>query len=284
MTLSPALEEKRERLLALLRDYGKVAVAFSAGVDSTVVAKAAALACGEDAVAVTAVSESLPYGELEAARQLAVQIGIRHEVIQTSELLNDEYRQNGADRCYHCKIELYTLMEKFLPKLGVDVILNGANVDDKGDYRPGMQAALEHRVRSPLLEVGCDKSDVRELARIWNLPIWDKPASPCLSSRIAYGVEVTPERLQRVDQAELWLKEELGLRELRVRHEAHDLARIEVAPALFERLSDDILRQRLIAEFQRLGFQYVTLDLQGFRSGSLNEVLPVESLTAPREP
>lgn len=272
------LSTKRDRLLDVLRDCGRVAVAFSAGVDSTVVAKAAQLACGDRAVAVTAVSPSLAEGELDQARALAEQIGIRHVVMETGEFERDGYRRNAGDRCYHCKSELYVRLEAIFEHVGVDVVVNGANLDDRGDYRPGMQAAAEHRVRSPLIEAGFTKNDVRELARAWGLPVWDKPASPCLSSRIAYGVEATPERVGRIDAAERFLKQELGERELRVRVEANELARIEVPVAALSTLLEPARRERIVATLRALGFRYVTLDLEGFRSGSLNAALPLVEL------
>ncbi len=276
--LTAELMTKRDLLLRLLSSYGRVAVAFSAGVDSTVVAQAAQLACGTAAVAATAVSDSLAAGELESARALARQIGIRHEVLQTTEFANPDYLRNAGDRCYHCKTELYTQLEGMTEQLNVDVIVNGANVDDQGDYRPGMQAASEHQVRSPLIEAGLTKAEVRELARHWDLPVWDKPASPCLSSRIAYGLEVTPERVRRVDAAEQFLRQRLGIRELRVRHEAHDLARIEVAVEELPRLVAADLRAEITTHLRSLGFRFVTIDLDGFRSGSLNAALPLVTL------
>ncbi|RPI80430.1 MAG: ATP-dependent sacrificial sulfur transferase LarE [Planctomycetaceae bacterium] len=279
--LSPELTAKRERLIALLADCGRVAVAFSGGVDSTVVAHAAWLACRDRAVAVTAVSDSLASGEREAAERVARQIGNRPEVNETAEFENADYRRNAPNRCYFCKTELYTRLEMLAPRLGVDVIVNGANVDDQGDWRPGMQAARERAVRSPLMEVGLTKADVRELARDWGLPTWDKPASPCLSSRIAYGVEVTPERVARVDAAERFLKSEFDLRELRVRHEANDLARLEVPCDELARFLDPAIRQRISEKLHALGFKFVSLDLDGFRSGSLNAVLPLVELRSP---
>lgn len=271
------LNAKRDRLLDLLRGYGRVAVAFSGGIDSTVVAKAAQLACGERAIAVTAVSQSLATGERDEAEQLAKLIGIRHRIIQTREFENRDYLQNTPNRCYFCKTELYTRLEEIAPELDVDVIVNGANLDDRGDYRPGMTAANEHHVHSPLIEAGCTKADVRALALDWGLPTWDKPAAPCLSSRIAYGVEVTPERVARVDAAELFLKEQ-GLREFRVRHEAHELARIEVPVSELDRFLDASFRRQVSDQLHTLGFKYVTLDLDGFRSGSMNAVIPIEAL------
>lgn len=274
-TATSDIETKRDRLLQILSGYGRVAVALSAGVDSTVVAKAAQLACGDQAVAVTAVSSSLASGEQELAQEMAARIGIRHRLIQTDEFSNPDYLRNPINRCYFCKTELYTRLTELAPTLGVDVLVNGANLDDRGDYRPGMQAASEFQVRSPLIEAEFTKADVRELAQLWDLPIWDKPATPCLSSRIAYGVEVTPERVRRIDDAERFLRQELNLRELRVRCEANDLARIELPIEAISSLASPALRDKIRAKLHELGFRYVTLDLDGFRSGSMNSVLPV---------
>jgi uncharacterized protein len=290
--VNEALAEQRDRLIGILQSCGRVAVAFSGGVDSAVVAKAAQIACGEQAVAVTAVSASLASGEREEAEKLAALIGIRHRVIETQEFENPDYLKNAPDRCYFCKTELYTQLERLLrpldldSRIGVglefDVLVNGANLDDRGDYRPGMKAAREHAVRSPLIEAGLSKADVRQLAAHWNLPVWDKPATPCLSSRIAYGLAVTPERVRRVDEAEQFLRQEFGLREFRVRHEAGDLARIEVPLADLDRLIAPAARQTITQRLRQLGFKYVTLDLDGFRSGSMNAVVPLESLLAVR--
>ena len=274
----PELLVKRDVLLARLAGYGRVAVAFSGGVDSAVVARAAHEACGDKAVAVTAVSLSLASGELEQAQVVAALIGIRHVVLKTEEFANESYLANPANRCYFCKTELYSRLESRLSELGADVICNGANLDDVGDYRPGMTAAKEHSVRSPLIEAGLTKSDVRELANLWSLPCWDKPAMPCLSSRIAYGVAVTPERVRRIDAAESFLRREFGLRELRVRCEANDLARIEVALDEVTPLLNPITFQRIAHEFRSLGFRCVTLDLEGFRSGNLNALVPLDVL------
>jgi uncharacterized protein len=276
-TLPLDLSSKRDRLLELIASYGSCAVAFSGGVDSAVVAKAGQLALGDRAVAVTGTSASLAEGELEAAEQLALQIGIRHQVIDTDEFANADYLRNLPDRCFHCKTELYTQLEGLAAKLGVRVIANGANLDDQGDYRPGMVAARQHDVRSPLLECGLNKAEVRVLAAHWQLGVWDKPASPCLSSRIAYGQTVTPERVAMIDRAEQFLREH-GLRELRVRYHSDDLARIEVPLDELPRLADSALREALVDEVRSLGFKYVTLDLEGFRSGSLNQVIGVDDL------
>lgn len=264
---------KRDRLLEIVAGYGRVAVAFSAGVDSTVVAMAARLACGEDAVAVTAVSASLAAGEREQAAELAAFIGIRHLVIETREFADPNYLKNPVNRCYFCKTELYSRLVEVAPSLGVDVLANGANLDDRGDYRPGLQAAHEFQVRSPLIEADCTKADVRALARSWNLAVWDKPATPCLSSRIAYGVDVTVERVRRIDEAERFLKRTLNIDELRVRCEANDLARIELPAEVISRALSPALLDTIRAELHRLGFRYVTLDLDGFRSGSMNDAI-----------
>ncbi|VAX40131.1 ATP-utilizing enzyme of the PP-loop superfamily [hydrothermal vent metagenome] len=270
-----SLSQKTQKLLTLLKSYGSVAVAFSAGVDSTVVAKAAFLACGKKAIAVTSVSPSLATGEKEAAIGLAEQIGIEHRLIATDEFTNNDYLKNEPNRCYFCKTTLYNHLEKLLPMLEVDVIVNGANCDDLGDYRPGMLAATEHHVKSPLIDAGFTKADVRAVAKEWGLPIWDKPATPCLSSRLAYGVAVTPERLQRVDAAEQFLKQKFDLQELRVRHEANDLARIEVPVDALPRLLETTCRELITNKLLSLGFQYVTIDLNGFRSGSMNDGLHI---------
>jgi uncharacterized protein len=272
-TMTDSLTAKRDRLLELIGSYASCAVAYSGGVDSAVVAKAAQLALGDRAVAVTARSPSLADGELTQASDLARRIGIRHVVIDTRELDQPEYVRNAPDRCYHCKTELYTQMESWNETFSVAEIANGANADDVGDYRPGMQAAREHRIRSPLLECGINKAEVRELAAHWHLPVAAKPASPCLSSRIAYGEPVTPERLAMIDLAETFLRES-GFRNLRVRYHHGDLARIEVPVEELANLVDSTFRQRLVIRLGQLGFKFITLDLVGFRSGSLNALLP----------
>jgi uncharacterized protein len=266
------LDQKRVRLLSQLEQLESCAVAFSAGVDSTVVAKAAQLALGDNAVAVTGTSASMAAGELEEAKKLAALIGIRHVVVPTDEFTQADYLRNAPDRCYHCKTELYTQLDGLLPELGVKHVVNGANVDDLGDYRPGMRAATELAVRSPLAECGLTKADVRELARQWDLPVWDKPATPCLSSRIAYGEAVTPERLAMIDQAEQFLRLH-GLRTVRVRYHKGDLARLEVPVEVMERLVDPSFRGALTAQLRMIGFKFITLDLEGFRSGSLNQLI-----------
>lgn len=277
------LTTKREQLLETLRALRTCVVAFSAGVDSAVVAKAAALALGDGALAVTGVSPSLAAGELEQARDVARRIGIRHQEIATDEMSQPQYTSNAPDRCYHCKTELYRQIQLWQRQHQVPdaVIVNGANADDLADYRPGTRAATEQAVRSPLAECGLTKDEVRELARAWDLPVWDKPATPCLSSRIAYGEEVTAERLAMIDQAEQYLRG-LGLGTVRVRFHSGDVARIEAPIADLGRLLDPAVRPAVVATLQNLGFKFVTLDLLGFRSGSLNVLVPVEQLAAAR--
>jgi pyridinium-3,5-biscarboxylic acid mononucleotide sulfurtransferase len=270
-------DSQRDLLIGTLRTYGRVAVAFSGGIDSTVVAQAAYEALSDRAIAITAVSESLATGEIEEAQSLAQRIGIAHRVIRTEEFTNPAYVRNLSDRCYFCKSELYDCLRKMLPELGVNVIVSGANTDDVGDYRPGMRAASEYSVRHPLQECGLSKADVRALAQAWGLPTWDKPATPCLSSRIAYGEVVTAERVRMIDQAEQWLRQR-GLRILRVRYHKGDLARIEVSLDDLPRLVELQLRRELVKTFHELGFNFITLDLDGFRSGSLNSIIPVENL------
>jgi uncharacterized protein len=273
MDSSHHIHERAIRLVDRLRAMQSVAVAWSGGVDSAVVAKAAMLALGEKAVAVTAVSPSLAQSERDVARQEALAIGIRHVEVFTDEFTRQEYRRNAGDRCFYCKDTLYAHMALNATDLGVDVLVNGANTDDLGDHRPGAIAAQQHNVQSPLIDEGIDKAGVRELARHWELSVADKPASPCLSSRIAYGVEVTEERVHSVELAEACLRELTGLNEFRVRLEAGDLARIEVPVAALQLLIDEQTRIRLVSRLTEIGFRNVTLDLQGFRSGSLNDAL-----------
>jgi pyridinium-3,5-biscarboxylic acid mononucleotide sulfurtransferase len=245
-------------------------------VDSAVVCKAAFLALGNQAIALTADSPSVARREMIDARRVAAEIGIRHQVVATSEFNDPDYLRNDGARCYFCKSELYTRIEALLPELDNPIVCSGANIDDMGDYRPGLRAAAEHAIRHPLQEAGCTKSDVRALARHWELDIWDKPAAPCLSSRLAPGVAVTVERTGRVEEAERLLHE-FGFRECRVRLHEGELARIEVPIAELPRLADSAARESLAGRLRELGFRYVTLDLEGFRSGSLNELVSLET-------
>jgi uncharacterized protein len=272
-----AIREPTGRLVEIIAGYGRTAVALSGGVDSSVVAKAAYLASPASAIAITAQSASVSQAELEMACQIAQMIGIQHHLVKTDEFADPRYVANDGTRCYFCKSELYDQVDRLRAKLGFDVILSGANLDDRGDYRPGLQAAAEHKVRHPLQEAGFTKSLVRQAARFWNLPNWDKPAAPCLSSRIAVGVEATPERTARVEAAETFLKT-LGLAELRVRYHAGDLARIEVPLGDVPRLAEPAMARQIADRFKEIGFKFVSLDLVGFQSGSLNVLVPADLL------
>ncbi len=269
---SSVIQMTQQRLLQRMEALPGVAVAFSGGVDSAVVAMAAQIALGRRAVAVTAVSPSLPSGELESAQACAEQIGIQHHLIETHEMNDDRYVANGGDRCYWCKSALYRCIQTRLESLGLQYIANGTNTDDTGDVRPGLQAAAEFHVISPLVDCGMDKATVRALARAWGLAVWDKPAGPCLASRIAPKVSVTRRRLQMVDQAESFLRER-GFSNVRVRVHANELARIEVDAGQLAEISSPRHCQDITDRFRRLGFRFVTVDLQGFRSGSLNQLV-----------
>jgi len=262
---------KEERLRKIFRELESVVVAYSGGVDSSYVAYIANAELGPRAVCITGQSASLPAYQRAEIDRIVEKFGFQHEIIQTEELENPGYRANNPDRCFFCKDELYTKLESVARGRGIQNIVDGSTIDDLGDYRPGRRAAMQHAVRSPLIEVGLSKTEVRELSRRATLPTWDKPASPCLSSRIAYGTPVTIERLSKVDRGEEILRE-FGFREFRVRH--HDqLVRLEIAQAEMDRVMRKEVFQELAARFRELGFKYVTLDLEGFRSGSMNEVL-----------
>jgi uncharacterized protein len=274
-------DEALSRLRAIVRGYESTVTAFSAGVDSTLVAVVAQQELGPAALAATAVSASLAPAELEDALQLAGRLGLSHRLVHTREVEDERYASNPIDRCYFCKTHLYTELEGVAAEVHARYILNGLNVDDLGDWRPGAQAAAERadHVRSPLHEAGMGKAEIRAAARVLGLPNWDKPALACLSSRVPYGQYVTPEKLERIGQAELALRR-LGFRQLRVRHFA-DRARVEIAPNELDRVAAEGLAERIEADLLRLGFPAVEIDPRGYRSGSLNEgVVPLRVLGA----
>jgi uncharacterized protein len=265
------LAQKLEQLRNLFTEMEQALIAYSGGVDSTLVAKIAYDVLGDRAMAVTAVSPSLLPEELEDAQIQAAQIGIRHQVVQTHEMDNPNYTANPVNRCYFCKSELHDTLKPLSRQLGYEYVVDGVNADDLRDYRPGIQAAKERGVRSPLAELGVTKAEVRQLSQHLGLPWWDKPAQPCLSSRFPYGEEITVGKLQRVGRAEIYLRR-LGWQNLRVRS-VGDTARIELPP---EQIKEFVLTtdlQAIVSAFQGYGFVYVTLDLEGYRSGKLNQVL-----------
>lgn len=270
------LTEKFEQLKALFQEMEQALIAYSGGVDSTLVAKIAYDALGDRALAVTAVSPSLLPEELEDAKIQAATIGIPHKIVQTHEMANPNYTSNPVNRCYFCKSELHDTLKPLALELGYPYVVDGVNADDLHDYRPGIQAAKERGARSPLAEVGVTKVEVRQLSQQLGLPWWDKPAQPCLSSRFPYGEEITVAKLQRVGRGEIYLRK-LGWQNLRVRSQG-DTARIELPPEQIKEfvLTNDL--QTLVSAFQDLGFVYVTLDLEGYRSGKLNQVLNREAL------
>ncbi|MCW5978294.1 MAG: ATP-dependent sacrificial sulfur transferase LarE [Bryobacteraceae bacterium] len=265
------MREKQEKLFAILADLGQVIVAYSGGTDSAYLAWAAARVLGDNAVAITADSPSIPESHKRDAAEYARMLGFRHEFIPTYEFENPDYVRNAPDRCFHCKDELFARLEEVSRERGVPVIVYGVNRDDLGDYRPGQQAAKLHEVKAPLVEAGLSKAEIRELSRQAGLPFWDRPAAACLSSRIPYGSEVTPEKVKTVEKGEEAVRS-LGFRQFRVRYHG-ELVRLEFAPEEMERALSVDMAARLTAIFKPLGFHYVTIDLEGYRQGSLNEVL-----------
>ncbi len=263
-----AVEGKEQRLQEKLRSIPSLIVAYSGGVDSAYLAYAAHQALGSRMVAVTALSASYSERDRREAEACVAQFRIPHEFVETDELSNPAYRANNPDRCYFCKDELFTKLDDLAGRRGFAAVAYGVNVDDQGDWRPGQQAAREHKVLAPLLDAGLTKAEIRELARRANVPVWDRPASACLSSRIAYGIEVTPERLAIVEKGEEALRG-LGFKQFRVRYHG-ELVRLEIAPEELPRALDPSMARKFVEVFKPLGFKFVTLDLEGYRQGSLN--------------
>ena len=276
--MAPPNKPQLATLENIFQEMGSVAVAFSGGVDSTLVAVAANRVLGSRALAVTAVSPALARRELEEATSLAERFGFAHRIINTNEMAQEGYVANSPQRCYFCKTELYTQLTELADQEGFQWVVNGANTDDIGDYRPGMVAASEHRVRSPMVEAGLTKADVRAIAKTLDIPIWDKPAQPCLSSRIPYGIPVTIENLSKIEQAEDYLRG-LGIREVRARH--HDrLCRIEVGEEEMDFAFGH--RQEIVAALKKIGYLWVSMDMAGLRSGSLNDQLKITASISPQ--
>ncbi|MCL5027216.1 MAG: ATP-dependent sacrificial sulfur transferase LarE [Chloroflexi bacterium] len=279
MVVETTLEQKLARLQEIVREMGSCVVAYSGGVDSTFLLKVAHDVLGDRVLGVTALSETYPAEELEEAVALARQMGARHMVLETQELENEAFASNPPTRCYFCKSELFSKLQGIAEKEGLQYVVDGFNVDDLGDFRPGMQAGQEKGVRSPLREAGMGKADIRALSQQMGLPTWDKPALACLSSRIPYGHRISREKLGQIGAAERFLRE-IGFRQLRVRH--HDaIARIEVAPEEMPALLANA--DGIVTRLKQLGFLYVTMDLQGYRTGSMNEALAVGKEAAPKQ-
>lgn len=266
-----SMREKQDQLFANLQSMERVIVAFSGGTDSAYLAWAANRVLGENALAVTANSASLPESHKGDAEAFVKQFGIAHDYIRTREFDNPDYARNDPNRCFHCKDELFTRLEELGRERGIRHIVYGVNMDDLGDYRPGQNAARQHKVSAPLADAGLTKAEIRELSRLAGLPTWDRPASACLSSRIPYGTPVTIQALKTVETGEERIRS-LGFRQVRVRYHG-EMARIEIAPAEMEQALTVHMAQRFTAIFRGLGFRYVALDLEGYRQGSLNEVL-----------
>ena len=264
-------EEKEQNLRRLMRDLKSVLVAYSGGVDSSYVALIATQELGEKAICAMGISPSVSQNQFQQAEQIAKDFKFNYLSINTEELENPNYQANPTNRCYFCKSELYGRLTPLAKENKCEVILDGSNLDDTGDFRPGRQAAQEKGVRSPLIEVELSKAEIRELSKKHGLPTWDQPSSPCLSSRIAYGIPVSIERLSKVERGEDFLRQ-LGLKEFRVRNHG-ELVRLEIAPTEFEKILSKEITDLMAEKFRSLGFKYVTLDLHGYRSGAMNEVL-----------
>lgn len=277
-----SIEAKARQLIASIRALGKVIVAYSGGADSAYLAWAAKQALGDDAIAITADSASIPESHKRDAEAFAKQFGIRHEFVATTEFDNPDYAKNGPDRCFHCKDELFTVLEQIGRERGISHIVYGVNQDDLGDYRPGQRAAKLHAAEAPLVAAGLTKAEIRSLSKAAGLPTWDRPAAACLSSRIPYGTPVTIQNVKQVELGEEEMKA-LGFRQFRTRFHG-EMVRIEVAREELPLAMSLEMADRLTAIFKRLGYKYVALDLEGYRQGSLNEVLPVLNGIQPTSP
>ena len=273
--LTPALGAKYATLRSIVTEMESAVIGFSGGVDSTFLLKVSADILGDGVLAVIGKSETYPTREYEEALLLAEEIGATVHVVRTEETDVLKFQQNPPDRCYYCKTELFSKLKAIAEEQGFRWIADGTNADDVGDFRPGMKAVNEKGVRSPLLEAGLTKQEIRELSRYLKLPTWDKPSFACLSSRFPYGYGITKENLMKIDQAETLLRD-LGFRYFRVRHHDDKTARIEVGKEEIKQLIDDGVREKIVYQLKKLGFTYVTLDLQGYRTGSMNEVLTIE--------
>lgn len=277
------IDHKWDRLRSLLRETDGAVLAYSGGVDSSLLLRAASEVLGPGLVAVTAISPTFPQGELAAAQSFAASLGVRLLVLTSAELDQEAFVRNAPDRCYHCKRELFRSLREIARTEGIGAVIDGTNVDDRRDYRPGMKAAAEYGVRSPLTEAGLTKREVRELARLLQLPMWDKPSLACLSSRVPYGTRITRELLSNIQAAEDAVRA-CGIRQVRVRHHG-DTARIEVAPADFPRLTETDAASRIVRSLKERGYTYVCLDLEGYRTGSMNAaVADFVAQTAPVDP
>lgn len=265
------LEEKYENLKKYIKQLGSAVIAFSGGVDSTFLAKVCKDVLNDSCLAVTATSSTYPEREFKEALELAKEIGIRHKIIKSEELEIEGFSKNPIDRCYYCKSELFSKLKKVADDEGIEYVLDGTNADDTGDFRPGRRAAKELGVKSPLLECGFTKDDIREMSKRLGLPTWNKPAYACLSSRFPYGQEITSEKLSMVEKSEEYLLN-LGFVGFRVRHHG-DIARIELNPDQINMMMDENIRKKVVSKLKEIGFKYVSLDLEGYRTGSMNEAI-----------